>query len=157
MMEEILKIEEVSDLQLSNTGVRGGAGSLGLSQMLSCLCGYAQYDGFKISTSEHEYLILIDNGQNCCEQWGYFSSEDNFEDFVGKNLFSVELTDTALNKKKLEELLPYGPYEGGIQFVDFKMTDGSVLQFAVYNAHNGYYGHPIIVAKDGEILLNDAL
>jgi hypothetical protein len=46
--------------------------------------------------------------------------------------------------------------EGGIQFVDF-VTDKGVFQLAVYNAHNGYYGHGILVAKDDEILLNDTL
>ena len=50
----------------------------------------------------------------------------------------------------------YYEEEGGIQFVTFK-TNKSVFQLAVYNCHNGYYGHGIIVAKDEEILLNDTL
>lgn len=82
--------------------------------------------------------------------------EDNTEDFIGKTLIDVELTDKALNTQKVEDS---GYYEdgGGIQFVNFKFSDGSVLQFAVYNAHNGYYGHPIIIAKDTEILMEDTL
>lgn len=156
-MEKLLKIEEITGLRTSNIGRSSSKANCGISQILNALCGYAEYDGYKIITSEHEYMILIDNGQSCCESWGYFSSDDDFEKFIGKELVSVELTDTALNKKKLEEVEPYGLDEGGIQFVDFKMKNGSVLQFAVYNSHNGYYGHPIIVAKDNNILLQETL
>lgn len=156
-MEKVLKIEEVTGLKLGNVGGPTERVSLGMAQMLNALCGCSEYDGYKITTTEHEYMILIDNGQSCCESWGYFSSDDDFEKFIGQNLHSVELTDTALNRKKLDEVEPYGFYRGGIQFVDFKMGNGSVLQFAVYNAHNGYYGHPIIVAKDKDILLSDTL
>ena len=114
-------------------------------------------------------MILIDNLQNCCENWGYMVSEDNFEDFIGKDLISIELTDTALNKDNIENIAKYKQRAdyiieclnfintGGIQFIDFKMSDGNVLQFAVYNEHNGYYGHSIIVAKDKEILLQNTL
>lgn len=157
-MEKILKIEEVTDVKLGNTGTATDKVSLGIHQMLGVLMGYTSYDGYKVTTSEHEYNILIDNGQNCCESWGYFASEDNFEDFIGKRLVSVELTDTALNNTKVEESGYYdGEDEGGIQFVDFKIDNGAVLQFAVYNSHNGYYGHPIIVAKDKDIILQETL
>lgn len=135
-MEKLLKINEITDIRMSTN---------------------IAFDGYKIITSEHEYMILIDNGQECCESWGYFSSDDDFKKFIGKELVSIELTDTALNKKKLEEVEPYGLDEGGIQFVDFKMGNGSVLQFAVYNAHNGYYGHSIMVIKDNKILLQDII
>ena len=154
-MEKILKIEEVTDVKLANVG--GNAKSnLGMHQMLSALIGYSNYDGYKITTSKHEYNILIDNGQSCCESWGYFASEDNFDDFIGENLLSVELTDKALNQR-LVDGSGYYEAEGGIQFVNFKIDNGSVLQFAVYNAHNGYYGHPIIIAKDKDIILQETL
>jgi hypothetical protein len=156
-MEKIIRINEVSECKLTNRGNSADCAKLGISHMLNILCcGYSSYDGFEVETTDHKYLILIDNGQCCCESWGYFASEDDFGDFIGKELASVELTDKALNHKKVEES-DYYDDEGGIQFVDFKMTNGSVLQFAVYNAHNGYYGHPIIVAKDEDILLADTL
>ena len=155
-MEKILLIEEITDLKLGNTGRSSDKAQLGISQMMSAICGYASYDGYRIKTTEHDYLILIDNGQCCCESFGYFVSEDDYNDFVGKNLISVDLTDLALNNKKVEESGYYGD-AGGIQFVNFKCSDGTVLQFAVYNDHNGYYGHPIIIAKDEDILLQDTL
>ncbi len=158
-MEKILEIKEITGLKLGNWGKSTGnnGSQLGISQMINALCGYGEYDGYLIKTDEHEYHILIDNGQSCCESWGYFSSEDDFDDFIHKELKEVRLTDTALNQKVVENVLPYGLDYGGIQFVDFVMVDGDVLQFAVYNEHNGYYGHSILVAKDAEILLSDTL
>ena len=156
MKEKIIEISEVCGLKLGNTGFHTEVAQLGIIQMLHSIMGYSEYDGYKITTTEHTYLILIDNGQCCCESWGYFSSEDEFGNYIGKELASVELTDTALNRKKFEESGYYDDF-GGIQFVDFKMANGSVLQFAVYNSHNGYYGHPIIVAKDEDILLQTTL
>lgn len=157
-MEKIISIEEVCGLKLSHIRTSNERARVGMVQTMNALFGgYGVYDGYKIKTSEHEYMILIDNGQNCCECWGYFSSDDDFARFIGKKLLSVECTDTALNTQKVEETAPYGFECGGIQFVDFKMSDGSVLQFAVYNEHNGYYGHPIIIAKDEDVLLSDTI
>lgn len=154
---KILRIEEVTNIQLGNSGALNGSNGsrLGMKQMLNALMGGSSYDGYRIKTDKHEFNILIDNGQCCCESWGYFYLNDDEQEFVGSELLEVKLTDTALNKQKVEES---GYYEdcGGIQFVDF-VTDKGVLQFAVYNAHNGYYGHPIIFAKDEEIFHQDTL
>lgn len=159
MLGELLEIKEVTNLKLTHPSKAKGknGGQLGIKGMIDTLCGYGKYDGYSIKTNCHEYLILINNGQCCCENWGCFSSEDDFQKYVGKKLIKVELTDTELNKKKYEEDLPYGLDAGGIQFVDFVFADGSVLQFAVYNEHNGYYGHDIIIARDNKIFCTDTL
>lgn len=156
-MERILKIEEITDVKASNTPGMSGKSNPGIAHMINFLCGYSSYDGYYVETDLHKYLILIDNGQCCCESWGYFASNDNFDDFIGKELESVELTDTALNTDTVEKSGYYGDTDGDIQFINFKMSDGDVLQFAVYNAHNGYYGHPIYFVKDTDILLEDCL
>ena len=158
-MEKIIEIKEITNFELENIGkLEGNNGSrLGFAEMLNAICGYGGYDGYLIETNEHKYLILINNGQSCCESWGYFSSDNDFEDFIGKELKEVRLTDTALNQQRLNEIEPYGFDGGGIQFVDFVIANGDVLQFAVYNSHNGYYGHSILIAKDNEILLQDTL
>lgn len=156
-MEKIVKIEEVTGIKLVDIGTRTDKVSLVMNQMLGPLMGCVEYDGYKITTSEHEYNILIANGQYCFESWGYFSSDDDFDGFIGNGLVDVELTDKALNNIKVEESGYYIGDDGGIQFVNFKMDNGSVLQFAVYNSHNGYYGHPIIIAKDDDIILHETL
>lgn len=68
----------------------------------------------------------------------------------------VKVTDTALNQKVLTKMEEEYICNGSIQFVDF-ITNNGVFQLAVYNVHNGYYGHGILVAKDDEILLDSCL
>lgn len=118
---------------------------------------YIYYDGYKLTTSEHEYYLLIDNGQCCCEEWGYFASNDDEQRFVGKELVSVEVTDVGLKTKNVEEYTKYGLDQDGIQFVNFKTADADTLQIAVYNSHNGYYGHDILFIKDDKTIIDDCL
>lgn len=113
-------------------------------------------DGYRVKTEGHEFLVLISNGQCCCEHWGYMTSDDNLPFYIGAELLSVKATDTALNKAKVDEEAPYGFDCGGIQFVDFE-TDKGTFQLAVYNAHNGYYGHTVRLVKDGEVLISEGL
>lgn len=123
---------------------------------VKCLERKSVYDGYCITTDKHDFHILIDNEQQCCESYGYFSSEDDFKSFIGKDLVEVYLTDKALNTIRVEEIDDDYEYRE-IQFVNFKFASGAVLQFAVYNAHNGYYGHDIIFVKDKEIFFEDTL
>lgn len=118
--------------------------------------GYSSKDGYLIETDKKSISILIDNGQSCCESWGYFSSEDDLRQFIGAELTEINLTDVALNKARLEEETGDEFDCGGIQFVDF-VTNKGVFQLAVYNAHNGHYGHSILVAIDEKIVFNDVL
>lgn len=151
---KIISIDEVFDLKFNfrtQTGKR-----MGVPQLLNAMFGATgNMEGYKIKTDKHEFYVLIDSDQCCCESWGYFISEDDYNKFVGGELFEVNLTDKCLNSKKFEES-GYYEEEGGIQFVDFVTSKGK-FQLAVYNAHNGYYGHPILVLKDEEILLDDVL
>lgn len=110
-------------------------------------------DGYKVTTDSKEILVLIDSYQSCCESWGYFSSDDDFEKFIDSQLISLELTDKALNNIKVEKSNYYEDC-GGIQFVNFYTSNG-VLQLAVYNAHNGYYGHGILVKINEEVIFDD--
>ena len=112
-MEKILKIEETS---------------------------FDGKDGFVITTDQQEIKLGIDNGQCCCENWGYFMSEDDLSEFVGSNLIAVKVVDTALKKwDEIEDM-----YEGDAMFVNIETSNG-LLQFVAYNEHNGYYGHEACV------------
>ncbi|HZL05669.1 MAG TPA: hypothetical protein VFE45_09675 [Coriobacteriia bacterium] len=157
ILGEILSIEEVHGFTIEPIApMHGTSGArLGMSQMLSSLMGGgAAMDGYKVTTDAHVFVVAIDNGQSCCESWGYIASDDDFGKFIGRELREVNLTDTSCMKEGIEELESLD--EGGVQFVDF-VTDRGVLQLAVYNGHNGYYGHGILLAKDDEILLNTTL
>ncbi len=112
-------------------------------------------DGYKVTTDSKEIFVLIDGYQSCCESWGYFSSDDDFEKFIGSQLISLDLTDKALNNIKVEESDYYEDC-GGIQFVNFTTSKG-LFQLAVYNSHNGYYGHGILVKINEEVIFDDFL
>lgn len=96
------------------------------------------YEGFKVVTNKQEILFGIDNISGCCESWGHIASNDNLAEFVGAELLGVTETDTALvTHEVLKDL-----YSGGSVFITLQTSRGP-LQFAVYNAHNGYYGHSV--------------
>lgn len=111
-------------------------------------------DGFRITTDRQKIDLLISNGQSCCEDWGYFITENDASKFVGAELRGLKLTDTNRSTRKVvtgwDE--PYDEKdlhldEGGVMFVDVE-TDRGVLQFVAYNAHNGYYGHSAYIRSE---------
>lgn len=113
--------------------------------------GWLNMSGFSISTDKQLIKLLIESDQSCCENWGYFMSEDEFEKFIGSDLLDISITDTALNTQKMvsEDLKGEPPYvyEGGVMFVNLHTSEG-VLQFVAYNEHNGYYGHNAKVVSE---------
>lgn len=105
--------------------------------------GYANVAGFEVLTTEQSIKLFIDNDSSCCEKWGHFWCNDNPQDFIGAELRSVSLTDTALNEAQMKanDLNPNDKwFYGGVMFVNLE-TDKGTLQFVAYNEHNGYYGH----------------
>lgn len=125
-MEKIISIEEVENVSLGES--------------------WYSADGYAVTTDKQVIKLLIDNGQCCCENWGYFMSEDDFSEFIGAGIQSITLTDTAL---KTKGILPEGDdyHEGDVMFVNINTTNGT-LQFVAYNEHNGYYGHGAYVISE---------
>lgn len=99
------------------------------------------YEGFQIITDKQTIKLGIGNKQFCCEDWGYFITNDDATEFEGAQLLSVDLVDMCLNKSKAPEL-----YEGGVMYVNLETSEGT-LQFTAYNEHNGYYGHNTVVVS----------
>ena len=91
-------------------------------------------------------IIEISNTTECCEKWGYFISEDSYEEYIGAEIKDVYLTDRALKNYSC-----YGeqdPEDGkylDIIFVNVETTKG-VFQAAVYNIDGGYYGHEVKIS-----------
>lgn len=123
-MEKILKIEDTTFSHESNS--------------------YGCFDGFEITTDSQVIKLGIENGQSCCETYGYFMSEDNLDDFVGSNIIDISITDVCLNTEKLDKENLYYP---DTMFVNINTTKG-LLQFVAYNSHNGYYSHEAIVISN---------
>jgi hypothetical protein len=105
---------------------------------------YNTFDGYRITTDKQTILVGIGNRQDCCEHWGYVTSEDNLDDFVGAQLGNVRVTDTALNTAIESAIGNLDKYEGSCMFVTFETSEGD-FQFVAYNEHNGYYGHEAVV------------
>lgn len=111
-------------------------------------------EGYQIITNKQEILLLISAEQNCCEDWGYFMTEDNLNNFINSQLIEIYLTDTVLNtntvlnnKKWLELDTNDIFFAGRIMFVNIATSKG-LLQFVAYNDHNGYYGHDAIIISE---------
>lgn len=122
MSQVITKIEEVENVRL---------------QQDSC----SSYEGWRITTTEQTIELLIAEGQNCCENFGYATTNDNVADFIGAEVLNVTRTDKALCTKDLA-VLEDGECE--CMFLTLETSKGP-LQFVVYNSHKGYYGHMALI------------
>ena len=105
------------------------------------------YSGYKIHTDKQVISLLISNGQNCCEAWGYLMSEELNEgdDFIGANIISIEEVSEADIIKDEDE--DDDDYVDACIFINVN-TDRGTLQFKAYNSHNGYYGHAVRVHSE---------
>lgn len=123
-MEKILSITEVHDFELEKY--------------------YGKFDGFFIKTDKQIIKMGIENGQCCCEDFGYLMSEDDTGYFIGSELLSIDVVDKLLNNKDISGIPEYGLDAGGAMFINFNTSNGT-LQFVAYNSHNGYYGHEAVI------------
>ena len=112
---------------------------------------YVGMEGYEVKTNRRTITVLIENGQHCCEEWGYCSSDDDLQGYIGAALLSISVTDDHLNTWDFEER-----YAGAAQFVTLATSKG-VFQLAVYNWHSGYYGHAIEVKSGDEVLVDEVL
>lgn len=116
---------------------------------------YGTFDGIQIKTDNQDILILIDSAQSCCESFGYISSLDDFDDFIGAEIIDVALTNDALETTKLE-LENIRVDLDSCYFVNVNTSKG-LLQFTLYNQHNGYYAHNVKVIVGNEYILEGGL
>ena len=110
---------------------------------------YDNYDGFIIKTNLQEIKVGIENGQSCCEQWGYLTSEDSddLDSFIGGELLSITSTDSTLMSTTLDKLSTEGIDIDSAVFITFETTKGT-FQITAYNEHNGYYAHDVKVLSN---------
>lgn len=137
-MEYILSIEEIYDVQIKDSCEEH-------ENVCDCSTRIRSYDGYKIMTNHQKILFIISNDQNCCEVWGYITSEDDLQYFVGSELRRISVdcildsVITRLQKLKVD-------IDDAI-FINLSTSKG-VLQFVLYNSHNGYYGHRVKIISE---------
>lgn len=104
------------------------------------------FEGFQVITDKQTIKLGISNTQQCCENWGYFFTNDDIREFIGSEIFNIEIVDESLNniefKNKAGDL-----YEGDVMFVNISTNKG-ILQFTAYNNHNGHYSHEATVISE---------
>ena len=136
--EKIISIEEISNYK-----------SHGVNKFFD-----SYYDGYKITTDKQEIFVGIDNSQYCCEEWGYCSSLDNFDDFIGADLLTIVSVDTALKTYELDRSRDGYDVLDEAMFINFETSKGT-FQIVCYNSHNGYYGHDVVVISNQLAILED--
>jgi len=108
-------------------------------------------DGYEIVTNNQTIKLLISNGQSCCEEWGYFLSDDILTEYIGAELIGISLVDDQFMTKAVPKKLSSEEdgYGGGtfVMFVNLETSKG-LLQFAAYNSHNGFYGHDAYIISE---------
>lgn len=153
---EIKNIEIIDSITVSNGITIGNEKFKSIDDRLM--------EGYKISLSNDNentrfIFILIDSETRCCESYGYIESEDDISKFIGAKFDYMKITDNTLNTKILNEIGKFENedefYTANAKFVDFYTNKGN-FQLAIYNAHNGYYGHQILILDtDTNYVLND--
>jgi len=97
--------------------------------------GYKKdYEGLVIETDKGNIKLVITNCQNCCENWGnlFFETPDNISKFIGATILEVQDIDI---KRDIDI-----DNETQLRI----KTDKGIIQYAIYNEHNGYYSHGTI-------------
>ena len=94
-----------------------------------------EYEGLIIETDKGSIKLVIDMKSQCCENSGalFFDTPDDVSSFIGATIFEIEDIDI-----KRED---YMDYETQLRI----LTSRGIIQYAIYNQHNGYYSHATII------------
>lgn len=115
-------------------------------------------DGVQIILNDGtEVLFTIENDQRCCEEWGYISSIGN-ED--AQNFVGARIRNIGVVHGENEYLIQY--FDNNRLSVDDAYfirveTDQGDLEFVVYNEHNGYYGHNVLLKIGDDKVVDNCL
>ena len=153
MKEKITNIKEVHDVELKCDEICRAEGYLIKTENILKLKKIILTQ----KTEKATYYFLIDQDQCCCESFGYLSTPDDFNDFIGADLLSIKrvTVNDCVKQNDLEERMNQKFDPAQTMFINIETSNG-LLQLAAYNEHNGYYGHYVIMGRL-EIIENDCL
>lgn len=110
---------------------------------------FSWYDGVLIEYEDGTASFFgIKDGQQCCESFGYINWQEDtdFNDYIGAEVRNISFVESSGNKEFIDWIGDDGIGTGididDCMFFDVE-TDKGDLNFAVYNHHNGYYGHSV--------------
>ena len=114
---------------------------------------FDRYDGVLIEYEDGTASFFgIKDGQQCCESYGYISWQEDtdFNDYIGAEVRNISFVESSGNKEFIDWIGDNGIGTGidinDCMFFDVETNKGD-LNFAVYNHHNGYYGHRVWYAE----------
>lgn len=110
-------------------------------------------EGFRIKTEKHELKLLISAFQECCERWGYATANENTEDYIGAEYLGYDTiySDDVWKNADKDTVENLNDDEARLLFLNVKTSKGT-LDFTVYNAHNGFYGHSAYLIIDDKFI-----
>ena len=100
--------------------------------------GYNEtYEGLIIETDKGSIKLVISDSQSCCENFGslFFETPDDISQFIDAEILQIE--DISIKREE------YIDTESETQLRI--TTDKGIIQYAIYNEHNGYYSHGTIL------------
>ena len=108
--------------------------------------------GLLINTNKGDIKLMISDYQCCCEDYEalFLETPDDISKYIGATILSIE--DICIESDKGSQC---GLDAGGETQLKIT-TNRGVLQYAVYNSHNGYYDHATLMQvfnfiKEGEL------
>lgn len=152
VITEIIDVDDMTEKEFGQayTSSKGGSqgARLGMRDMINLVFGGVwSFEGYLVKTNKQTIAIGISNQESCCESWGHIQSDDDLSEFIGAELLEITKTDTALNTTMAKQVDGLYLDEGGLMFITFKTNKGQ-FQLAVYNEHNGYYGHTAFIVSN---------
>ena len=115
-----------------------------------------EYYGYVITTDVGIIYIGIDSYQQCCEDWGVNISTE-LNSLISKTLVNIEETDYNSNIEIYAN--SFDSEENMRVYLKLEFENDLPTYVLLYNIHNGYYRHNILINIYGEdlILLDTSL
>lgn len=95
-----------------------------------------EYVGYIIKTNNQTIKVLIENFQNCCEEFGYKIFDESKNNIEINSLIDEYITDVQWNHKLEDD------YSITIEIT----TKINKFYIQIYNIHHGYYLHDYIIS-----------
>ena len=119
-----------------------GATITGITEDYEEKVGWSTLEGLLIATDKGNIKVMIANEQNCCEDASnlFLETPDDLSTYIGAEVLQIEDICIGLTA----DTDGYGFDAGGETQLKVTTSKG-VLQYAIYNNHNGYYSHATLV------------
>lgn len=114
--------------------------------------------GYEVETDDGFITIAVNDVSSCCESFDAVNNLPHLDYFNGAEVIDIRAVETDEDgnwkdsKSLLKELGEYGPDVLEAGFIKI-VTDKDTFDMGVYNNHNGYYGHTVIVKKSEKSIL----